>query len=53
METKGKRLRVLQCNLQIAVYQLFTRNQSCGFYNSEIPKSLIASRISVARPGGS
>lgn len=30
-----KRLRVLWRNLQAAVYQLFNRNQSCGFYNSE------------------
>lgn len=35
IETKGKCLRVLQCNLQIAVYQLFNRNQSYDFYNSE------------------
>lgn len=30
-----KRLRVLRRNMQVAVYQLFNRNQSCGFYNSE------------------
>ena len=32
---KCQRLRSLQRNLQVAVYQLFNRNQSCGFYNSE------------------
>ena len=35
IETKGKRLRVLQCDLQMVVYQAFNRNQSCGFHNSE------------------
>lgn len=30
-----KRLRVLQRDLQVTVYQSFSRNQSCGSYNSE------------------
>lgn len=32
---KGRQCPRSWRNLQVAVYQLFNRNRSCGFYNSE------------------
>ena len=53
METKGKRLRVLQCNLQVVVYQLFNEIRVAVFTTLKMLKELISSGIRAARPGGS